>query len=442
MHSAPIHYRLYRRRFLGVFGLVMLNVFAGMNWPWFGPIANAMTEDFGITVTDVNWLGNVLNLVYLPTSLIVPIAVARWGVQKTCFIGTLILVLASWIRYSGTIHDLKPSQSFPLLLVGQILVGVAQPIFQVLGPKYSEVWFDLKGRTTATMIIAIANPIGGAIGQLISPLVGTPRMSILILGVITSCSVPVSFLVSSAPPTPPTFAGSLPSPPLMETVRALVGRPRPAEQRLERRDRLDFLLLCMSFGVYVAGTNSFSLLTNEIFAPVGYSSDQAGIMGAVLLLAGILAAVITAPLFDRVLSFRLGLVIKCLVPFLAGAWLSLIWAVRPDNTIPLYVVLAVIGAISVTLLPVALELGCEVTRNAEGSSALLWFCGNLWCFVFVLVEGALRSPTPPHSMRNALIFNGAVIAGVTVFMAFFRGRQARRQDDVAAQEKEVDEELR
>jgi hypothetical protein len=44
------------------------------------------------------------------------------------------------------------------------------------------------------------------------------------------------------------------------------------------------------------------------------------------------------------------------------------------NTIPLYVILTVIGAVSVTLLPVALELGCVVTRNAEGSSALLWFC--------------------------------------------------------------------
>jgi hypothetical protein len=54
---------------------------------------------------------------------------------------------------------------------------------------------------------------------------------------------------------------------------------------------------------------------------------------------------------------------------------------------------------------------------------------------FVLVEGALRSPDPPHSIPK-------VIAGVTVFMAFFRSRQVRRQDDVAAREKEVDEELR
>jgi len=37
----------------------------------------------------------------------------------------------------------------------QSFASLAQPIYQVLGPKYSENWFDLKGRTTATMILAI-----------------------------------------------------------------------------------------------------------------------------------------------------------------------------------------------------------------------------------------------------------------------------------------------
>ena len=35
--------------------------------------------------------------------------------------------------------------------------------------------------------------------------------------------------------------------------------------------------------------------------------------------------------------------------------------------------MAIIGIGSITLLPVGLELGCELTRNAEGSSAILLF---------------------------------------------------------------------
>jgi hypothetical protein len=37
----------------------------------------------------------------------------------------------------------------------QLFSAISQPAFQVLGPKYSEMWFDLKGRTTATMVIAV-----------------------------------------------------------------------------------------------------------------------------------------------------------------------------------------------------------------------------------------------------------------------------------------------
>ena len=47
--------------------------------------------------------------------------------------------------------------------------------------------------------------------------------------------------------------------------------------------------------------------------------------------------------------------------------------VKPNNDIALYVILAVLGGASLTLLPVVLELSVELTRNAEGSSAVLWF---------------------------------------------------------------------
>lgn len=103
--------------------------------------------------------------------------------------------------------------------------SVAQATFQVLAPSFSEAWFDMKGRTTATMLMSIcmfsvssptrysvknshhqpltANPIGGALGQLISPLVSTPKKSVLVLGIISTVATPFVFLIYDAPPTPP-----------------------------------------------------------------------------------------------------------------------------------------------------------------------------------------------------------------------------------------------
>jgi FLVCR family MFS transporter 7 len=48
-------------------------------------------------------------------------------------------------------------------------------------------------------------------------------------------------------------------------------------------------------------------------------------MGATLLLAGIVAAVITAPLFDRVFTHHLAITAKIFVPLVGVAWLALIW---------------------------------------------------------------------------------------------------------------------
>jgi branched-subunit amino acid transport protein len=52
-----------------------------------------------------------------------------------------------------------------------------------------------------------------------------------------------------------------------------------------------------------------------------------------LLLSGIVAAIVTAPIFDRVLTSHLAITTKILVPVLAAAWLSLVWAGR-SRTLP------------------------------------------------------------------------------------------------------------
>jgi FLVCR family MFS transporter 7 len=90
---------------------------------------------------------------------------------------------------------------------------------------------------------------------------------------------------------------------------------------------------------------------------------------------------------------------------------------------------ALVGVLSFVLLPVALELGCELTRSATTSSAILWFSANVFTIIFVLVEDALRDATSPFSMHRALIFSGATVAVVSTLVIKFTGRQRRREMD-------------
>lgn len=61
-------------------------------------------------------------------------------------------------------------------------------------------------------------------------------------------------------------------------------------------------------------------------------------------------------------------------------------AVRSHNYAGLYIVFVFIGIGSFTLLPVALEIGVEVTSSAESSSAVFWCGANALTVVFVEVS--------------------------------------------------------
>ncbi|KAJ7036834.1 major facilitator superfamily domain-containing protein [Mycena alexandri] len=430
--DSPPQYRLYRQRFLGLAGFIVLNIVSGWPRPWFGSIANQASSELGYSLDRINWLGNIMTCTCMPVVLAIPALATRFGLRKSCFIGAGSMVTASWIRYAGTSHSLSSNQSYALVISGQLFSAISQPIFLVLAPKYSETWFDLRGRTAATMAIAVANPVGGAIAQLVSSRFASVRQSILGLAIVSSVIAPFVLLIYNAPPTPPTYSGSTKSPSLPVLLNALLGKDTAVESQMKLRERIDFAVLLLVFGTLVATSNAFALLSGQILAPQGYSDHTAGLMGATLLLCGIAAAVVTAPLFDRVFTSHLARTMKALVPIVAAGWFSLIWAVRPHNTAPLFVIMTIIGAASLTLLPVALELGCEVTRNAQGSSALLWFTVNLFEIIFVQVQGALRAgpnQNPPLNMHRALIFNGAFVLAASASVFALRGKQVRKELD-------------
>ncbi len=83
-----------------------------------------------------------------------------------------------------------------------------------------------------------------------------------------------------------------------------------------------------------------------------------------------------------------------------------------------YVILALLGAASFGVLPVALEYVVEVTFpvGPEVSSVLLWTGGQLLGGIFTIIMSALKDETgtdskgssPAGNMRRALIFQAVI----------------------------------
>lgn len=89
----------------------------------------------------------------------------RGGPKQSIIATAFLLLLGNWIRYAGT---KARGGIFPVVIVGQVLTGLAQPFCLSAPTRYSDLWFSDHGRTSATALATLANPLGAALGQLVN----------------------------------------------------------------------------------------------------------------------------------------------------------------------------------------------------------------------------------------------------------------------------------
>jgi len=318
--------------------------------------------------------------------------------------------------------------------------------------RYSELWFTEEGRISATAVASLANPLGGALGQLIDPFLcnqasDVPNMVLYVAIIVrrlpctlikrhrltpiqsTVATLPTIFL-PSAPPHPPSRTSTLSKPAItLSTLRSLLRNP-------------SFTLLLVPFSIYVAAFNAFSSLLNQILLPYAFSEAEAGITGALLIVVGLVFAALTSPLLDRRPALRLPFIKLC-VPVLAAMYIAFIFAPGTRGVATPYAVASVLGAASFSLVPLVLELLAEVTWpvSPEVASTACWSGGQLFGGVFILVMDALQDAA--GRMDRALVFL-AVIACIVVplpmVLGYFgtgRGKRAEAERDGQALLSEV-----
>ena len=309
-------------------------------------------------------------------------------------------------------------------MVGQILIGFAQPFVLTAPTQYSDLWFSPQGRVSATAVMSLANPFGGALGQLVNPFIATspariPAMT-LYIAIFSSIATIPSFFVPARPPTPASPSSAYKLPPLRKQLSSIIRS-------------INFWLLFIPFAIYVGAFNSISSLLSQILTPYGFSESEAGIAGGLLIIVGLLTAAITSPIVDR--SKRYLLLIKCLVPVIALCFLAFIWAPPTRSVIAPYVICSILGAASFSLVPVALEWLAEVTWPAgpEVSSVIGWAGGQALGGIFIVVSDTLQDgadANPPKRMSKALVFHAVVTCAAVPFALalgmFGDGAKSRR----------------
>ncbi|PFH57131.1 hypothetical protein XA68_15482 [Ophiocordyceps unilateralis] len=418
--SQSVQYRSYKRRWFGLLQLSLMNLIVSVDWLTYAPVADAAAQYYRTTLTAINWLSTAFFLAFVVVSPLTIFALHR-GPKLAFVVAAILMLVGNWIRYAGSARS--DGGNIVVAVVGQVIVGFAQPFILAAPTRYSDIWFTERGRVAATALASLANPLGGALAQLVIPMVvkrpaDVSGLVLYVAIISTICCLP-AFLLPSHPPTPVGASAETSKLGFRESMHLIVHSP-------------ELWIVFVPFAVNVGFFNSFSSLLNQIMVPYGFTNDEAGIGGAILIFVGLVFAAVSSPLIDRTKAFVLAL--KILLPLIALCYVIFIWMPETRRLAGPYIVVALLGAASFASLPVALEFLTEVSYplSPEVTSTIAWAGGQLLGAVFILISGALADGPdahPPGNLKRALIFQG-VIAAAACPLPLFLGLFGRR-DKVA-----------
>lgn len=137
----------------------------------FAAISTTSSLYFDVPESTINWLSTGFLLAFA-VSCPLTVYLLHKGPKQSIIAASVLLLVGNWIRYAGTVAS--DNGVFELVMVGQILTGLAQPFVLAAPTRYSDMWFTEKGRMGATALASLANPLGGAVSLFLFLPLGRP----------------------------------------------------------------------------------------------------------------------------------------------------------------------------------------------------------------------------------------------------------------------------
>lgn len=381
-------YKVYSYRWvvLGVF--VFVNLTIQMLWISYSPITGPAAQYYGVSDLYIGWFSMIFMLAFIPFSIPASWGIDTFGFRKAVGLGVILMGIF------GVVRGLA-GQNYTLAFAATIGIAISQPFLLNAWTKVPARWFAVTERATAVGMVTLGNLLGTAIGMVLTPILietmPIPTVQ-LIYGAIAAFSA-VLFLVLAKefPPTPPCPEG-------METRSLMLDGLKHA---FKVNDFLIFLAVSfIGMGVF----NGLNTWVEPIIRPRHFSPTEAGILGAVLLVGGLLGAVILPSFSDKQHKRKKFMLIGiiCAIPGLIGVTFA-------QNFFLLLLSGAVVGFFLISVLPIGIQYSAEITfPTPEGTSNGLIQLFGQGAVVFVYIMAAMRTPDGAFT-RSLLLGVGLMI---------------------------------
>jgi len=382
-------YRVYRYRWVVLGAFMLVNLTIQVLWISYAPINSLAAEYYGVSDLAIGALAMSFMIVFVPMALPAAWVIDTRGFRWAVGLGVVLMSVFGVARgLAGT--------SYTLVLLSTIGIAVAQPFLLDAWTKVPANWFAPRERATAVGLITLASMLGIAVGMILSPVLAD-AMSIasvqLIYGGMAAASA-VAFLALARerPATPPC-------PPEMEERALMLDGLRHA-----LRVRPFLVMLGVAF-IVMSAFNGVTTWVEEIIHPRGFGTNDAGVMGALMLLAGIIGAVVLSALSDRQ-----GKRVRFMVIALVAAVPGILGVTFVSSAVLLYAFAALLGFFLVAVLPLGMQYAAEITTpTPEGTSnGLIQLCGQV-SVVSVYIMAALRTGNGSFTV-SLLLLAGLLVA--------------------------------
>ncbi|KAI4819739.1 hypothetical protein KUCAC02_004975 [Chaenocephalus aceratus] len=433
-----LSFKVYKRRWFVLLVLCLLNCSNATLWLSFAPVADQSARYLQVGLEQVNWLSIIYMIVAIPLSFATSWMLDVLGLRITLILGAWLNMFGALVRFLGTGIDTDPAARFPLVMFGQTLAAIAQPLVIFTPAKMAALWFPDNQRATANTIASMANPLGMLLASILSPWMTQTTGDIpdlLLAYAVPACIICFLATVglrSSSPPTPPSAsAESSGSEPFVQGIKLL----------LENRA---YLVLMLCFGSGIAAFTCFSTLLEQILCVQGYSNEFAGLCGALFIVFGIVGAGALGLIVDKTKKFIEATKINLSLSAVACIAFSVV-SLMPQQKVAVAVVCSLFGFFGFSIYPVVMELAVECTYpvGEATSSGLIFVSGQVQSFLYIVLLQALSkrlADSPLSTCGDAvlswkvpmLVLGGLTCVFSCVFVLFFNTRYRRLEAEEQA----------
>ncbi len=396
--------QVYGYRWILLLIFMLGNLSLQILWISYATVTLDAAVYYNVDEFEILFLSTIFMITYIPVSFIATWFINKFGFRMGVGLGAIINGVFGFLRALA-------GPNYLLVLLIQIMISISQPFFLNSVSLLSGNWFPESERTKATGLSIISQFLGIALGMILTPILVVNysfEVMLFIYG-LYSLLVGILFVILARdrPPTPPSIKVFKEDDKLKGGLKLLFSNKQ-------------FWILIIIFFVGLGAFNMVTTYIELIVAPRGLSSIEAGNLGGIMLLGGMIGAQVISTIADklrkRVLLIKLTLVITVSSFFL----LSFAY-----TTLMIYVSGFLLGFGLLSVGPVLIEHAVDITMPVPeaSSNGLLMVIGSISGILFIVAFERLTTPSGDYF--PALIVLS--ILSLVVFLLSFFLKETKRE---------------